>query len=798
MPDRYGASPEAWRRWSSLGLTADLLPVVSNPHAEISERSTMKALGKTPSLYTAERKVVGLGKWTERVTTAADVERWAKEPDYGICVQTRRLKAIDVDVEDKPSAMAVATILIQRFNAFPRRVRKDSFRFLMPFWMEDGPLLKHVIPVAGGMVEILADGQQFVAEGTHPCGERYRWFEDFNRVPRLDQLDFAMLLAELKAIATGEVKIARQRREISSSADLILEDDVAKWLVEHWETYDAGADGQIFIACPFAGEHSSDTGPSSTAYFPAGTGGYADGNFVCLHAHCTGREQAEFLNATGFVGGSFAVLGEHQGRSAQQVDDGDDALSREDRRSKLSEGNDRDNNADTEVVGIERLDDGRTGLHDRQGQDADRDLGRHLGARDRQQERASRQELIEQERWPRLTRTGDGRIEPTMNNLLLGLAAPAFLERHIAYDAFKDLTVQASADRPFHQAQWRAFRDADYALIRQKLENRGFKPMGDQMLRLAVLTVAEQNSFDTAVEWLGRLTWDGAERVDAFCHTGWGWADTPYSRAVGRYTWSALAGRVMEPGIQADMAPILVGPQGELKTSAIKAMAPAPEFYASIALDAHDADTSRLLRGTLVAELEELRGLNSRGVEAIKAWLTKTHEKWVPKYREFTSTYGRRNLFFGSTNEEEFLADPTGERRWLPGRTIRRCDPDWIAANRDQLWAEGAAIFTLDGIDWSEAEVLARVEHNAFKVTDAWEPYVSHWLCNGQLDVGGGRPCEQDFLTTGDILAGAIHVPANQVDRAKQTRIGHVMHSLGWRRRRVPVGESRIWAYVKE
>ena len=45
----WGATPEDWNLFSdTLELTADLLPVVSMPGAQISPRSFMKSLGKTP------------------------------------------------------------------------------------------------------------------------------------------------------------------------------------------------------------------------------------------------------------------------------------------------------------------------------------------------------------------------------------------------------------------------------------------------------------------------------------------------------------------------------------------------------------------------------------------------------------------------------------------------------------------------------------------------------------------------------------------------------------------------------
>ena len=70
-PNNYGALAADWAHlelW--LGLTADLLPVVSNPNAKISPLSSLKALGKTPSIYNAQGLVVGIPNWTKRITTS--------------------------------------------------------------------------------------------------------------------------------------------------------------------------------------------------------------------------------------------------------------------------------------------------------------------------------------------------------------------------------------------------------------------------------------------------------------------------------------------------------------------------------------------------------------------------------------------------------------------------------------------------------------------------------------------------------------------------------------------------------
>ena len=65
MPKQWGAPPQCWDHFDLvLGLTEDLLPVVSNLEATIDPKSKMKELGKTPSRYNAQRNAVGIPEWT--------------------------------------------------------------------------------------------------------------------------------------------------------------------------------------------------------------------------------------------------------------------------------------------------------------------------------------------------------------------------------------------------------------------------------------------------------------------------------------------------------------------------------------------------------------------------------------------------------------------------------------------------------------------------------------------------------------------------------------------------------------
>lgn len=380
-------------------------------------------------------------------------------------------------------------------------------------------------------------------------------------------------------------------------------------------------------------------------------------------------------------------------------------------------------------------------------------------------------------------------ILATVDNLKMALDRPDVCGAAIRFDTFRD-EIMLSEDG---ETGWRPFEDADYTRMRLALERGGFKPVGREIMRDVVLLVATEHKFDTAQVWLGGLKWDGKPRVEGFLRDYFGAEDTPYTRGVSIYMWTALAGRVVDPGCKADMVPILVGAQGIRKSSSVAAMVPAPDFFAEIDFGEKDADLSRKMRGCLVGEIGELRGLNSKDLESIKAFITRTHEKWVPKFREFTTTFPRRLLFIGTTNQEEFLADETGNRRWLPVR-VPFADRDAVARDALQLWAEARDKHAELGVCFREAEELAAEAHAAHSIHDAWEDLVRGWL--DELDVDD-KPIVREFLRATDVLRDAIRLEPRNIGRREEMRIAKVFKDLGYTRKKQRIGNATAWVWVE-
>lgn len=472
----------------------------------------------------------------------------------------------------------------------------------------------------------------------------------------------------------------------------------------------------IPIRCPWMAEHSSDSGPSETVYFPAGTGSFECGHFRCLHASHEGKTDSDFLQAIGYTAEGFETIDEPN--IVELFATAEDFMGPDPRLPA--------------VVHPHPLD---------------------LPAFDRQ---------------PKTSK-----IKPHINNLLLFVNWLCEQGEGVRFDVFRDEILLMTPQGE------RAFTDADYTRLQVHAEHgqTGFAPLNMELIRRVVHMVAQNACFDSAQAWVSRLPeWDGVARVDTFCHHYLGAALTDYSVAVGRYLWSAMPGRILQPGVQADMAVILVSAQGTGKSSSVRAIAPMQDYYIDLSLSDRDADLARLTRGKSLVELSELRGLHTKEMDSIKSFVTRLDSEWIPKYFEMRTIYHRRFIMIGTTNNDEFLGDATGERRWLP---LRVGVQDVIGIKRDhaQLWAEGRVLFLQHGILWKAAQMLGVHEHAEFSMHDVLVDQIGRWL---ETEEFGEKPSSRGFLQLVDIMKEALHLDSRECTRPNQLRTTDAMQRLGY------------------
>ena len=304
--------------------------------------------------------------------------------------------------------------------------------------------------------------------------------------------------------------------------------------------------------------------------------------------------------------------------------------------------------------------------------------------------------------------------------------------------------------------------------------------------------VGRRAQFHPVLDFLGAKKWDGIIRAEKWLTTYLGAEDTPYTRAVGaRWLVSAVA-RVREPGCQADHMLVLEGPQGKRKSTALRTLCGA-QWYTDRISDPANKDSAAETAGIWIGEFSDLATMRRADVESIKAFVTRRVDRYRPSYGRCVVVQPRQCVFAGTTNEDCYLGDATGARRFWPV-LCGQIDVAAIERDRAQLWAEAMARYDSGERIWLDTEELvaaATEEQDARYVGDPWEGTVAEWLetsaCQRLVASQGG-------ITTSDVL-GVLSIDTGRRSRADEMRCSALLRRLGWKRGRAQLSGRRCYRF---
>ena len=109
---------------------------------------------------------------------------------------------------------------------------------------------------------------------------------------------------------------------------------------------------------------------------------------------------------------------------------------------------------------------------------------------------------------------------------------------------------------------------------------------------------------------------------------------------------------------------VLIGPQGCRKSTTLKKLG--KEWFSDSLYTMSGKDAYEQLQGFWIIELSEMAATRKAEVEQIKQFVSKQEDNYRAAYARRTQCHPRQCAFFGTTNDEEFLRDPTGARRFWP------------------------------------------------------------------------------------------------------------------------------------
>ena len=288
-----------------------------------------------------------------------------------------------------------------------------------------------------------------------------------------------------------------------------------------------------------------------------------------------------------------------------------------------------------------------------------------------------------------------GKPLKTTDNVLIILENDPNLKGKFVFEEFSNRILCLGALPWNDSPEVRDWTDNDDAGLRHYIE-KGVRRDRKGPISDAVSLCCHRNKINAVQDYLKSLPeWDGVPRVETLYIDYLGAADSAYTRAVARTSLTAAVARAMIPGIKYDYMPVLAGPQGLGKSTLLRLLA--PKWFNDSLTTFDGKDAYETIQGSWIMELAELVGMSKADDNKIKQFLSKQEDIFREPYGRRTGRYPRRCVFFGTTNEEEFLRDHTGNRRFWPVecgvQQPTKSVFTELAANVPQIWAEALTLW---------------------------------------------------------------------------------------------------------
>ena len=245
------------------------------------------------------------------------------------------------------------------------------------------------------------------------------------------------------------------------------------------------------------------------------------------------------------------------------------------------------------------------------------------------------------------------------------------------------------------------------------------------------------------------------------------------------------AARPMQPGCKLDTVLILQGPQGYLKSTFFKTLA--NNWFDDSLGDAIGSKDEQLkLHRCWMAEWAELETVfRKKDVAATKAFLSCSVDNVRPPYGRSVVSMKRSGVLCGTTNEDGFLADATGARRfWIIG-IDQIIDIEWLTYNRDEIWAaayqalEAGESWWLDRDEDDQAAEIAK----SYQSTDPWDSLVMTYAE------------KYDCVTTAEVLELGCKITPDRLDKKSEMRVSTILKQNGWARKKARKDGVSKWVW---
>lgn len=390
--------------------------------------------------------------------------------------------------------------------------------------------------------------------------------------------------------------------------------------------------------------------------------------------------------------------------------------------------------------------------------------------------------------------TTTGAYNKTIANAVAMLTNDLNLKENMIFDRFSNrfLIVKKlpwDRDSMIYPRLWGDSDDAELRFYLEKVYD-GFR--GKDLINDALLVLKNRNSINVAKQYFENLDnkWDGIPRLETLFVDYLGAEDSIYVRETTKKIFvAAVARNITERPIKFDNMIILTGPQGIGKSTILSKLA--GDWFTDNIVDFSSKDTLLILQNCLIAEVAELQSFKKADVNTLKMFLGQQTDKFRAPYERREEEHPRHCVFFGTTNDQEFLRDSTGNRRYWPIQCAvskpKKSVFNNLDSERDQIWAEAVYLFRngeklyLDSV----VEEEARKQQKERLEVDPWESAIIDYL-NQEIPIdwydrgldATGEKVQRDRVSVSEILTNCLNISIKQQDRQSRNRVLGILLKL--------------------
>ncbi len=243
-----------------------------------------------------------------------------------------------------------------------------------------------------------------------------------------------------------------------------------------------------------------------------------------------------------------------------------------------------------------------------------------------------------------------------------------------------------------------------------------------------------------------------------------------------RKTLMAAAARALSAGCKVDTVFVLFGAEGLQKTTFFEILA-GQWFEGGLGGNVGDTNEMMKMAASWICEWGEIeRIFGQKDTSTIKAFLTRREDVFRRPWGRTMEKTPRRSIIVASTNRDDFLSDPTGNRRYWVVKCEHQIDTDKLKEDRDKIWAAAVALFKRGEKWWltKDEEALRTDKNKDFTSEEIWFEKIQYYV-NSAIE---GK------VTTSEVLENALKVETAHQDRSGQIRVSKVLSELGWKKKK--------------